>query len=162
MNLKDLLGNDYKEDLTHEQINELLASKKIVDLKSGRYVDKEKYTSLETSYNELKEGTKDYESLKQENEAFKADKLKGENMALLKKLGVKEEFGEFIISKLGGKVEEDKAKEFLKTNKQYLATNPGTSKIIDVVPPAQGGAPATNSNTFMNDLLRGAVNKNQE
>ena len=41
MTLKELLGDSYKEELTHAEIDALLKDKKLADLNTGRYVDKD-------------------------------------------------------------------------------------------------------------------------
>ena len=43
MDIQTLLGEAYVEGMTIEQINSALASKKIADLSTGKYVDKDKY-----------------------------------------------------------------------------------------------------------------------
>lgn len=42
MDLKELLGDAYKEGMTIDEMNAALASKKLVDLDSGNYVNKDK------------------------------------------------------------------------------------------------------------------------
>lgn len=46
-NLKELLGESYKDGMSLTEVDEALSSKKIVDLASGQYVSKDKYKSLE-------------------------------------------------------------------------------------------------------------------
>lgn len=41
--LKDLLGENYRDDLTAAEINELLKESKLADLAEGRYVDKGRF-----------------------------------------------------------------------------------------------------------------------
>jgi hypothetical protein len=43
MNLKDLLGSNYHEGMTFDEISNVLADKKLADLSTGAYVDKNKY-----------------------------------------------------------------------------------------------------------------------
>lgn len=43
MDIQTLLGESYVEGMTIEQINSALAGKKIADLSTGKYVDKDKY-----------------------------------------------------------------------------------------------------------------------
>jgi len=43
MNLKDLLGSNYHDDMTFEEISNALSSMKLADLSTGAYVDKNKY-----------------------------------------------------------------------------------------------------------------------
>lgn len=51
MNLKELLGESFKEDMTFADIETALAGMKLADLSKGQYVDKNKY---ETDVNKLK------------------------------------------------------------------------------------------------------------
>jgi len=44
--LKELLGDSYKDTLTAAEIDKLLETKKLADLTSGNYVDKQKYEDL--------------------------------------------------------------------------------------------------------------------
>lgn len=53
MALKELLGENYKEDLTAKEIEELLADKKLADLSSGNYVYKSKLLDVEKKKKEL-------------------------------------------------------------------------------------------------------------
>lgn len=43
MNLKDLLGTNYHEGMTFEEVSAALSNMKLVDLSTGAYVDKYKY-----------------------------------------------------------------------------------------------------------------------
>ena len=43
MNLKDLLGESFHEDMTFDEISNALSNMKLADLSSGAYVDKNKY-----------------------------------------------------------------------------------------------------------------------
>lgn len=43
MNLKDLLGENFHEDMTFEEISNALSGMKLADLSTGAYVDKNKY-----------------------------------------------------------------------------------------------------------------------
>ena len=42
-NLKDMMGDAYKADMTAEDVNNFFAGKKFTDLSTGLYVDKNKY-----------------------------------------------------------------------------------------------------------------------
>ena len=43
MNLKDLLGENYHDDMTFEEVSNALSGMKLADLSTGAYVDKNKY-----------------------------------------------------------------------------------------------------------------------
>lgn len=45
MNLKEMLGNAYKEGMTFEEVSNFFEGKKFADLSTGNYVDKNKYES---------------------------------------------------------------------------------------------------------------------
>lgn len=49
--LKSLLGDAYKEDMTLEEVNNALKGKKLADLSTGRYVDKDKFDTQVNSLN---------------------------------------------------------------------------------------------------------------
>ena len=51
MNLKEVLGDAYKEGMTFEEVSNFFEGKKFVDLSTGNYVDKNKY---ENEVNTLK------------------------------------------------------------------------------------------------------------
>lgn len=64
MELKDLLGENYKDGITIDEINAALASKKLADLSTGDYVSKAKFTKAESDYNAMK---KELDELKAAN-----------------------------------------------------------------------------------------------
>ena len=45
MDLKEMLGDAYKDGMTFDEINNFFANKKFADLSTGNYVDKNKYES---------------------------------------------------------------------------------------------------------------------
>jgi hypothetical protein len=45
MDLQTLMGDAYKDGITIEEINEFMKGKKLADLSTGQYVDKNKYTN---------------------------------------------------------------------------------------------------------------------
>ena len=51
--LKELLGDDYKEDMTIADIDGILSGKKVVDLATGDYVSKGKLTDAEKKAKDL-------------------------------------------------------------------------------------------------------------
>ena len=54
MDLKELLGENYKEDITVEEINSLISAMKLADLSKGEYVAKGKLTEAENKFTNLK------------------------------------------------------------------------------------------------------------
>lgn len=139
-NIKKLLGDSYHEGITIEEVETFLKDKKLVDLSTGRYVDKDKYDRLnddlkasKTSYDELVAKTKDYDDLAK----FKADAeekaKKDEIVKMLKEAGFKDEFVEFGLFQVEkGTIKQDdkfadNIKTFLAENKDYakpVAPNP--------------------------------------
>lgn len=53
MNLKDLLGEQYKDGMTIDEINAAIAGKKFADLSTGDYVAKGKLTDAQKRYEDL-------------------------------------------------------------------------------------------------------------
>lgn len=135
--LKELLGDAYKEGMTFDEASAAIKDRKLVDLDAGGYVGKGKYDAAikerDAAIKERDESIakqKDYDDLvkyRDENEAAKADK------ALLEKLtgyGVKPDMAEFVKFQIASnKIErgkddkalEENVKKFLKENPQYAA-----------------------------------------
>ena len=132
-NLKKLMGSAYKEGITVEEINTFLGSGKFVNLNDGNYVDKDKYNKvvtekdgLKTSLDELTEKTKDYDTLKTENDTFKSEKADAELKAKLVALGVDEKSFKYVKSDINDKVLVlgDKDDDNKKAVEKYLKDNP--------------------------------------
>lgn len=150
-NLKQLMGESFKEDLTLQEVNDFLQDKNLVDLKSGNYVAKDKYQKQVDKYNEALNQLKDYNEIKPRYDEFirkeKTDKLN----ALARAVNIKEEFIEFALSKVGEVDDVENAlKEFAKTNPQFTTT----IKKVNSNPNLQKGNNATNKNESMNFLIR--------
>ena len=137
--LKELLGDAYKDGMTIDEVNTALKDRKIVDLASGEYVGKGKYDAAVKERDEARkerdeanEKHKDYDELvkyRDENEAAKTAKALEET---LKGYGVKPDMLEFVRFQVdSGKIErgekdkdlEANVKKFLKDNPQYAAEN---------------------------------------
>ena len=86
MNLKEVLGDAYKEGMTFEEVSNFFEDKKFADLSTGNYVDKNKYesevNSLKTQLSEkdtaLKNRMSDDEKIKlaQQEKDAEIEKLK--------------------------------------------------------------------------------------
>lgn len=86
MNLKEMLGDAYKEGMTFEEVSNFFEGKKFADLSTGNYVDKNKYesevNSLKTQLSEkdtaLKNKMSDDEKIKlaQQEKDAEIEKLK--------------------------------------------------------------------------------------
>jgi len=168
--LKTLFGDG---SLTYEQFEKKLAGAgdkiRLANLKSGKYVVKDKYDKQVKRLEKYKtnlatnEGNdKQYASLKAEynsvstkyNDLLKKQDLETK-MGLIKNANVDNRFAEFVYSKVSaserGKKDFQKAlSEFLKNNSQYLNASKGT--FVDL----QNGstAPKSSSETI-NKWIRG-------
>lgn len=139
-NIKSLLGDAYKEGMTLEEVNRALEGKKLVDLSTGEYVSKGKYDSLETKYKNLQsehsqvvEQTKDYETLKSENENFKKEKATADLNKKLTSLGFSEKHLNYVKMDIDSKsleigddekVNKTNVEKYLKEHPEFAATKP--------------------------------------
>lgn len=136
--LKELLGDAYKEGMTFDEASAAIKDRKIVDLASGEYVGKGKYDAAIKERDDARKERdesiskqKDYDALvkyRDEAEAAKTAAALGEK---LKGYGVKPEMVEFIRYQVeSGKIERGKddkdleanTKKFLQENPQYAAS----------------------------------------
>lgn len=78
MDLKELLGENYKEDITVEEIGNLISAMKLADLSKGEYVAKGKLTEAENKLTNLKKEYGDYKASKQTEEEKKAEETAAE------------------------------------------------------------------------------------
>lgn len=180
-NLKKLMGSAYKEGITVEEINAFLGSHKVVDLSLGGYVDKDKYdravndkSALQTKYDELSEKTKDYDTLKTENDGFKAEKSDNELKAKLKGYGVSEKSFKYVKGDITDKVltlgDDDKANKeavakYLKEHPQFAESGGSFRKIV--TKPVHNnndgeGEGSQDANKTINDNIRAALGKKVE
>ena len=107
--LKDLLGDAYKEGMTHEEIDAVLAGKNLADLSSGKYVskekaDREKAEALKALQDEAgKKKTADDEATQKLNEritALENEKAKLEYSKKLSALGIDEKYLAYVQSQV--------------------------------------------------------------
>lgn len=87
MDIQSILGNDFKDGMSIEEINAALANKKLVDLSAGGYVSKEKFDAISKEYakstselKKIKEST-----LTEEQKREEASKAQLEEIASLKR-----------------------------------------------------------------------------
>ena len=78
MDLKELLGENYKEDITVEEIINLISAMKLADLSKGEYVAKGKLTEAENSLKAIKKEYGEYKASKQTEEEKKAEETAAE------------------------------------------------------------------------------------
>lgn len=143
MDLKELLGDSYKEELTHAEINALIKDKKLVDLSTGRYVDKDKYDraikerdEAKNSLADVNEKYKDYDSLKDYHEkgvkAEKDSKVKSK----LTEAGVKDEFLDYVLFQVeSGKIDGKDENKLVENTKTWLNDNKQYAKETQPTPP---------------------------
>ena len=137
--LKELLGDAYKDGMTIDEVNAALKDRKIVDLASGEYVGKGKYDAAVKERDDARKERddtiakhKDYDELVKYRDENEAAKTAAALENTLKGYGVKPDMLEFVRYQVeSGKIErgkEDKdleanVKKFLKDNPQYAASN---------------------------------------
>ena len=88
MDLKELLGENYKEDITVEEINSLISAMKLADLSKGEYVAKGKLTETENKLANIKREYGDYKASKQTEEE---KKIEAENAEKERVQGIEKE-----------------------------------------------------------------------
>ena len=147
MDLKELLGDSYKEGLTHAEIDALIKDKKLVDLSTGRYVDKDKFDKVvkerddaKNSLNENNEKYKDYDTLKAENDKFKGEKADADLKTKLSSLGISDKAFKYVKGDIADKTlvigDDEKANKtaveaYLKEHPQFAGTNvPGVRRVV--------------------------------
>ena len=129
-NLKTLMGDAYHEGMTVDEVDAFFGKGKYVDLNSGKYVDKSKHERVEQELASLKESTKDYETIKAENETFKSEKKDASLKETLVKFGVDPEAFKYVKGDIQDKVlvigeDEEKNK---KAVEDYLKAHPKFAK----------------------------------
>lgn len=170
--LKQFFGEDGTEAITYEQLVKGLGEKgmKLADLSLGGYIAKDKYDEQTRKFNDYKAKNDtskyaDYDTLKAEVEALRTEKADRELTEKLTAKKVKPEFVKFVLSEIKGKVTEelpfDKAMdEFLKENKQYLASEEEPKKPLlfrsSSVSLDNGSGERKTTSQRMNALIRGA------
>lgn len=160
-NIKNFLGESYHDGITVEDIDKFLEGKKYVDLTSGNYVSKDKYETLLQKSNENNEKLKDYDSIKQKYDEY----VEKERITNLTKLatdaGIRPEFVEFAISKVGEQEDMTAAfKKFAKENKQF--TNQRIVIKTDSNPSLSDEKEQETINDYMNKQIREAAGYTSE
>lgn len=168
--LKSFFGEG---SLTYEEFTQKLGEAKdtikLVNLKTGNYVDKSKFDKSELSAQDLKakfdaltESTKDYESIKTERDTIKSqyDELKSkfdtnEKMSLISGANVNPKFAKYIYSEVSALTNDKKdfqtaLNEYLKENKEFLNVSKGTYVNLE-----QGNLQPKTVNEKMNNFIRG-------
>ena len=68
MTLKEILGENYREDMTVAEISEAISKLKLADLSKGEYVAKGKLTEAEGKLTKVENDFKEYKASKQTEE----------------------------------------------------------------------------------------------
>lgn len=144
--LKSLFGEN---SLSYAEFEEKLGMAgdtiKLVNLKSGNYVDKAKYEKLEkglneyqNKYSELQKNTKDYDTLKSSYDditskynALVEKQEQAEKMVIINEANVNPKFAKFVYNEVASMTNDDKdfktaLSEYLKDNAQFLKAGQGT------------------------------------
>lgn len=170
------MGSAWHEGITVEEINTFLSQGKFVNLNDGNYVDKDKYNKAiserdanKKSLDELTEKTKDYDTLKSENDGFKAEKANGELKEKLVKLGINEKAFKYVKGDIDDKTlvigDDEKANKeaiakYLKDNPQFAAQGVGNRRVVTTkVVDSNDENHQENSHKTVNDNLRAAFGK---
>ena len=128
--LKTLMGDAYHDGITIEEVESFIAKGKYADLGSGKYVDKSKYDRVEQELSALKESTKDFETIKAENETFKAEKADATLKESLVKYGIDPESFKYVKGDINDKalvISNDETKD-KKAVEEYLKSHPQFAK----------------------------------
>lgn len=167
-NLQKLFGDDA---LTYSELQERLKSSQetilLANLRSGKYVSKDKFSKLDAKYKKLAENSSEnvqvsYDNLQKEYTALQAefDNLKNQNtenakMQLISSMNVNPKFSKFVKTEVealtNDKVDFQSAlKDYLKSNKEFL-NNANRGNHINL----EQGKTARTSVQKMNDFIRG-------
>lgn len=85
MNLKELMGDAYKEGITAEEISNFFEGKKFADLSTGQYVDKNKFDNTVNNLNKELTDTKNQLNAKMTDDE-KSQKAQQEQVAEIERL----------------------------------------------------------------------------
>ena len=88
MTLKELLGENYKDDMTVEDVNNIISKMKLADLSTGLFVDKGKLTEAENTIEQIKKEYREYKASKQTEEE---KKIEAENAEKERVQGIEKE-----------------------------------------------------------------------
>ena len=88
MDLKELLGENYKEDITVEEINTIISAMKLADLSKGEHVAKGKLIEAE---NKIKNITKEYGDYKASKQTEEEKKIEADNAEKERVQGIEKE-----------------------------------------------------------------------
>lgn len=169
--LQELFGD---EALSYADFSAKLNEKgiKLANIKAGGYVDKAKFDKLSAEFSKFKQDNDtskyaDYDAIKTELEALKAEKADAELAKEVAEANVDMKFQRFVMSEVKALVTDKKdfktcLTEYLKENPQFVVNTQRQGVFQKGSQPNfddgnKGSAPSTNKK--MNEILRGARNK---
>ncbi len=171
------MGDAYHDGITVEEVNSFLGKGKYVDLQSGKYVDKDKYdkavndkTAVQKSLDDLTEKTKDYDTIKGENDKFKSDKADADLKAKLVGYGISDKAFKYVKGDIADKSltigDDDKANKdavtaYLKDHPQFASTtpNPTARKVVSTIINAGEKTKDDTSHESINNRFREAAGR---
>lgn len=170
------MGDAYHDGITVEEVNSFLGKGKYVDLQSGKYVDKDKYdkavndkTAVQKSLDDLTEKTKDYDTIKGENDKFKSDKADADLKAKLVGYGISDKAFKYVKGDIADKSltigDDDKANKdavtaYLKDHPQFATTpNPTARRVVSTIVPTSDEDKKSSSMDISNRIREAAGRK---
>lgn len=165
--LKQFFGEDGSTAITYEQLSQGIAQKgiKLADLSLGGYIARDKYDEQTRKFNDYKAKNDvskyaDYEEMKSELAALRAEKADRELTEKLAAKKVKPEFQRFVLSEIKGKVTAEKPfdkamDEYLKENGQYLVEETSVPFFKSSSVPLEGAGESGNAYSRINNQIRG-------
>lgn len=133
MNLKELLGESYREDMTLAEVDEALANKKLADLSKGEYVAKKKYDDIvakmeekDAKIIELESKApetitpENYDNDMQELASLREEKKTNEFRNKIKGLGVNDKFVDYVAKSVSNDENFDANFETFKAQNEFV------------------------------------------
>ena len=172
MTLKEILGENYREDMTVAEISEAISKMKLADLSKGEYVAKGKLTEAENKLGQITKEYGEYKASKQTEEEKKAEKDAAEVARVqgieeeLKKLRFKDQLIDSGYSKDEIKYlmeNDNSASAYAKIMADRVESASQKAKGQDIknntTKPAAGNGNLTNEPTSLKDALQEKFNK---
>lgn len=167
MTLQELLGENFKDDITIEEIDNVLSSMKLADLSKGGYVEKNRLTDAENTIKSIKKEYGDYRASKQTEEERKAEETAVETARVqglekeLAQLKMKEQlidngFSKDEIKYLMDNEQSPSAFAKIMSDRVETATSKTVAKDIkdNTIPPAASNTKLSNEPTDLKSALK--------
>jgi hypothetical protein len=172
MTLKEILGENYREDMTVSEISEAISKMKLADLSKGEYVAKGKLTEAENKLGQITKEYGEYKASKQTEEEKKAEKEAAEVARVqgieeeLKRLRFKDQLIDSGYSKDEIKYlmeNDNSASAYAKIMADRVESASQKAKGQDIknniIPPAAGNGNLTNEPSSLREALNEQYNK---